>query len=274
MASKGVLDRHRIAKTIVAAARMHAQQVGERLQEVFASTVEEGETLPDFVTFQRQLARYLEAQITEIGDKEKLHFNELDGDLEPRRRRDQAARALHDTIVAIRDTLTGAYGAEAGDRLIGITGKTAVDPVALFHQADLALERLTAEALALPPQRLDGVQVDLGVLAAQLQPAFDEMTRAVREVDEEVRASEATIREKDLAFDAFDTAVGSIGRIVVAFDDLAGFPEFGGRIRLSLPFRRRRGTPAPDEAPLPDGGGETPPTGPDAAPPAAEPSET
>jgi hypothetical protein len=259
MSSKGILDRHRIAKAIVAAARMHAEQVGGRMQEVFASAVEEGETSPDFVTFLRQLARFLETRIAEIIAAEKLHFNELDDDDEPRLRRDQAAQVLHDTMVAIRDSLTGAFGAERAAKILGIEGKTAVDPLALLHQADLALERLNAESPELPPRRLDGVELDLGALAAQLQPALDELGQAVREVDEQARLREATLLERDLALDAFDTAVGSVGRILIAFDRLAGFGRLGSRIRLTLPVRRRRGT-APDEgSPLPDGGEETPP---------------
>ena len=272
MASKGILDRHRIAKTIVAAARTHAREVGERLQEVLASAVAEGETLPDFVTFQHQLARYREARIATIVEADKLQLDELDDDLEPRLRRDQAAEAVYDTLVAIRETLTGPFGAERAAKLLGIDGRTSTDPLTLFHQATLALERLTEDSLVLPPARLQGVQLDLGALAAQLQPALDELGQAVQEVDEEQREGETTIREKDLALDAFDVAVRSVGRIVKAFDELAGFPEFSARIRLTLPARRRQGTtptepppePSPDgpsgeETPLPDGGEESPP---------------
>lgn len=271
MASQGVLDRHRIAKKIVAAIRMHAQDVGPRLQEVFAPAVAEGEPAPDFVVFQEQLARYLEMRIDQMVEAEKVHFDELADDLGPRRRRDEAAQECRDKLLALRNALAGAFGADFGDQLLEVEGRTPQDPLDLFHHGRHALERLTGESLEIPPRRLDGYPLDLGALASQLEPVLDELGAALREVDEEDRRREATIRERDLALDAFDTAVASIGRIAIAFDNLAGFPEFAGRIRFSLPGRRRRDTSSPDGAPPPDGGAEVPPTDPDAEPPPGEP---
>ena len=271
MATQGVLDRHRIAKKIVAAIRTHAQDVGPRLQEVFAPAVAEGEPAPDFVVFQEQLARYLEMRIDRMVEAENVHFDELDDDLGPRRRRDEAAQVCRDKLLALRNALTGAFGAGFGDRLLGVEGRTPQDPLDLFHHGRHALERLTEESLEIPPRRLDGFPVDLGSLATELEPALDQLGDALREVDEEDRQREATIRARDLALDAFDTAVSSIGRIAVAFDNLAGFPEFAGRIRFTLPGRRRRGTSPPDGEPLPDGGEEAPPTDPDTESPSGEP---
>jgi hypothetical protein len=271
MASKGVMDRHRIAKTIVAAARTHAREVGERLQEILAPAVGEGETLPDFVTFQLQLARYLEQRIDAIVQADELHFKELDDDQEPRRRRDEATQAVYDTLVAIRDSLTAAFGADRGAELLGVEGRTSLDPLTLFRQASRALERLTDESLELPPARLAGVDLDLATLAGQLQPALDELGQSLTTVDRELRETETTILEKDKALDAFDTAVSSIGRMLTACDDLAGFPAYSDKIRLSLPGRRRSGTSAEEEPTLPDGGGgETLPEG-DGTPPPSEP---
>lgn len=271
MASQGVLDRQRIADKIVAAVRTHAQAVGTRMQEVFAPAVAEGEPAPDFVVFQEQLARYLEMRIAQMVEAEEVHFSELADDLAPRRRRDEAAQACRDSLIALRNTLTGAFGSDFGDSLLGVEGRTPDDPLALHRLGRRALERLTEESLEIPPRRLDGFPVDLGALASQLEPVLDELGEALREVNEEDRRREATIRERDLALDAFDTAVGSIGRIAIAFDKLAGFPDFAGRIRFTLPVRRRRGTSLPDEAPPSDGGGESPPPDPDPVPPSDEP---
>jgi hypothetical protein len=271
MASQGALDRQRIADKIVAAIRMHAHQVGPRLQEVFAPAVAEGEPVPDFVVFQEQLARYLEMQIAQMVEAEDVHLDELADDLAPRRRRDEAAQACRDSLIALRNTLSGAFGADFGDSLLGVEGRTPEDPLALFRLGRRALDRLTGDSLEIPPRRLNGFPVDLGALASQLAPVLDELGEALREVNEEDRRREATIHERDLALDAFDTAVGSVGRIAIAFDKLAGFPDFAGRIRFTLPVRRRRGTSSPDEAPPPDGGSESPPPDPDTEPPSGEP---
>lgn len=271
MASQGVLDRQRIANKIVAAVRTHAQAVGTRMQEVFAPAVAEGEPAPDFVVFQEQLARYLELRIAQMVEAEEVHFSELADDLAPRRRRDEAAQACRDSLIALRSTLSGAFGADFGDALLGVEGRTPDDPLALHRLGCRALERLNEESLEIPPRRLDGFPVDLGALASQLEPVLKELGEALREVNEEDRRREATIRERDLALDAFDTAVGSVGRIAIAFDNLAGFPDFAGRIRFTLPVRRRRGTSSPDEAPPPDGGSESPPPDPDTEPPPGEP---
>lgn len=56
MPSKGVIDRQRIAKSIVAAARTHAHQVGAQLDELLSPYLFEGETFTP-TTFQLVIAR-------------------------------------------------------------------------------------------------------------------------------------------------------------------------------------------------------------------------
>jgi len=143
MASKGVTDRQRVAKAIVAAARAHGQEVGERLQERLAPALEEGQSLPDLVGFQQ-------------------------------------------------------------------------------------------------------------VLANHLQPALDELSSAVRDVDLEARKLDTTLVAKDSALDAFDAAVAGIGRILTGFDQLAGLSRFAEKVRLTLPFRRRSNTGGEELPPGPD----------------------
>jgi hypothetical protein len=48
MSSRSVVDRQRVAADLIASARTHAQQVGERLQTHLAEPLPDGETLPDF----------------------------------------------------------------------------------------------------------------------------------------------------------------------------------------------------------------------------------
>jgi len=267
MPSKGVTDRQRVAKAIVAAARTHAQEVGERLQEVLAPAVQEGETLPDLVAFQNILAHHLEMRIAAIVAADEAHLVEQDDDLDPRRRRDQAAETLHSTLVRIRAALSGAFGRDTIRELAGLQQDTALEPVVLLRQANRVLERLREPFLGLPEAQLEGIQVDFGLLADQLQPDLDNLTRAVQDVDRELRETETSLRLKDKALDAFDEAVAGIGRIVAGLDLLAGFSRYAEKVRLSLPARRRRNTeggdesPPPEDAPEPEGSpeGELPP---------------
>lgn len=258
MASQGVLDRHRVAKAIVATARTHARQVGDRLQEILAPFVPEGVTLPDLTRLQLVLADYLEAQIDDVVRADEAHLKELDDDQGPRRRRDEAAESLYDTVVAIREVLVGNFGSDQANEIHGINGRTSLDPLTLFRQASRMLERLNEQAAAPPPPRLDGAGADLARLAAQLQPALDEMTQAIQEVDREIREAETTNLVKDNALAVLDRAVSTVGRALTAFDDLAGFTAFSDKIRLTLPNRRRRETAPEQESPLPETGGEGP----------------
>ena len=91
MASKGVIDRHRVAKVIAAAARIHARDVGTRLQEVLAPAFPDGEVPFDGVQLLDGLARYLDLRIEAMNQADETHLGELRDDDEPRRRRDEAA---------------------------------------------------------------------------------------------------------------------------------------------------------------------------------------
>lgn len=229
MPSKGVTDRQRVAKAIVAAARTHAQEVGERLREILAPALQEGQTLPDLADFQQVLARYLEMRTSAIIAADEAHLVEQDDDVDPRRRRDEAAAVLSRTLVEIREGLVGAFGRDTLRELVGLQGETASEPVVLLRQANRVLERLREPAFELRTPQREGIQVDFDLLADQLQPALDDLTRAVEDVDRELRETERTLRLKDTSLDAFDAAVAGIGRILAGFDLLA---ERGGRRRI------------------------------------------
>jgi hypothetical protein len=247
MASKGVTDRKRVAKAIVASARTHAKAVGERLQEVLAPAFPEGLVPFDLVEFQEGLARYLEMRTDAIRAADNVHLDEILDDDVPRSRRDEAAAGCYSALVGIRDAIRAAFGREHSKALLGYEGTTPTDPLVLAGVAEHALERLRELPIEPPPVRFGGVQIDLATLADELQPALDELKAALEAVALENRESEATLRDRDLALDAFDAAVAGIGRIVTGFDQLAGFPEFADRIRLTRPARRRAGTPNGDE---------------------------
>ena len=268
MASKGVIDRHRVARVLAAAAHIHAPAVGERLQEVLAPAFPDGEVPFDGVQLLDGLGRYLEMRIEAMNQADETHLRELRDDDGPRRRRDEAAEELYSTLVGIRQAVLAGFGPEQLKPLLGYVGSTPDDPLVLFRVAGRALELLRTPPAELPPARFPGVQVDLVSLADELQPALDQLTAALREVDEESKTAELTRRSKDLELDAFDAAVAGIGRMLIGADELTGFSQLAERVRLTLPNRRRRGTASEEEEPLPEEApseeeappvGETPP---------------
>jgi len=233
--SRGVLDRQRIGESIVATARTHAAEVAARLEETLAPFVAEGETPTDFLALQRQLARYVDHLLATLIEADEAHLRELGDDRDPRRRRNDAAEVLYDKLIQMRTTLTGLFGEEQGNELLGIEGRTPRDPLALHRHATRALEQLRAPDPELPARQLNGIQLDRDALAAELQPATDELAAAIQDVTRELREAETTQGVKDKAVEEFDQVVGGIARMLIGADTIAGFPNYSQRIRLTLP---------------------------------------
>jgi hypothetical protein len=253
MPTKGLIERQRIGKDILQSARTHARAVGERLNQSLQFTAEEGETLPDFITLQHQLARLLETRLDALTEADRAHLQELNDDREPRFRRDQAVRALYDKLVEVRELTKGFFGTDLANALVGIDGSTSQDPLILHDQATEALESLREPAPKLPPQRLSSVPFDRNALADELQPFVDTVGEILEEVKREGREREATKGLRDEAIRRFDIASSAIGRIQIGLDELAELPHFAEKIRLTLPSRGGRVPADEQEVPeLPD----------------------
>lgn len=260
MPTKGLIERQRIGKDILQSVRTHARAVGERLNQSLQFTVAEGETLPDFITLQHQLARLLESRLDALAEADHAHLQELNDDREPRFRRDQAVRALYDKLIEVRELTKGFFGTDLANALVGIDGATSQDPLILHDQATEALESLREPTPKLPPRRLSSVPFDRNAVADELQPFVDTVGEILEEVKREGREREATKGRRDEAIRRFDIASSAIGRIQIGLDELAELPHFAEKIRLTLPSRGGRvpdddqevpELPAPGE--LPDG---------------------
>lgn len=253
MPSRGLIDRQRIGKDLLHAARTHARQVGERLNGDLQITVGEGETLVDFIDLQQQLARYLELRLEALEAADHAHLQELDDDREPRLLRQEATSALYAKLVEVRELLRGIYGVERANALVGIEGPTSLDPLTLHGQAAGAVERLREPEPALPPQRLESLQLDRTGLAGELEPLVVGLGAILEDVKREKRLREASKDLRDRALSDFDTTAGGVARILIGCDQLAGFPSFAEKIRLTLPARggRTDRTGDDDEEPLP-----------------------
>ena len=249
MATQGLIDRQRVGRDILHATLTHAREVGERLNQSLQFTVEEGETLPDFITFQHQLARLLESRLNGLEEADNAHLQELDDDTQPRARRDQAVDALYAKLIEARELVKGLFGTNLANALMGIDGPTPQDPLRLHTEAREVLERLREPDPELPPRRLSSVLFDRNAVADELQPFVEALGEALTDLRRESRERESTKNLRDAAIRNFDTVSRAVGRIQIGLDELAGFPDFADKIRLTLPGRGRR---VRDEEELPE----------------------
>jgi len=240
MPSKGVQDRQRVAKALLASARTHARQVGERLQTNLAAVVEDGETLPDLTNLQLLFARLLERNLDALLAADECHLKELDDDPGIRHCRDQAAAELYDQVVAVRRLVRGALGADGETELLGVEGRTASDPLVLQRQAERILRRLREPgATELAASRFSSVELDLKGIPARLEEKIANLRNALSAVTREQREAVTTQLRKDAAFEAFDDVARGVADTLRGWCQLAGLPEFADRIRLTVPSRRR-----------------------------------
>lgn len=242
MRSKSVLDRQKVAKAVIAAARVHAQEVGEELHTRFAPLLEEGETLPDFTQFPIHLARFLESRLEELLAAENRHCLELSDDRDARLRRDEAGAAVQQQILALREAVSAVYGSDRVPLVLGLKGQTAQAPFHLQRQAQQILSRLRQPVTVEPvSELLPADQLDLAGAAERLEEATRELDEAIREVERENCEAELTLRQRDEAMEAFDQALRGVGLIVKSFFSLAGFPEYAKKLHLTVPNRRSKG---------------------------------
>lgn len=274
MPTKAVLDRQRLGESIVSSARTHAQAVGARLNQDLSVVLTEGESLPDFVDLQLQLARYLEMRTNALVAADEAHLQELDDDQDPRLRRDEATEALYRKLIEIRESLAGVLGAERAAAFVGIEGETTRDPLRLFRVASRILERLLSPEPELPPPRVSGIGLDPEQIAGDLQPATDDLRRAIVDVTRELRETETTLNQKTEALEAFDRAIRGVGRILKGCNELAAFPSFAEKIRLTR-STRSPSTTEEEDGPVPTPEPDEVPREPESSPEAgSEPTET
>lgn len=241
MHSKGVLDRQRVARAVIAATRVHAEEVGQRLHAELAVVLEDGDTPPDLTRFQMLLAQLLEQRLESLLAAEERHRMELDDDGDARMRRDEASATVQRQIIALREAVSAVYGSDRVPLVLGIDGPTPQTPLVLHRQAQRTLD-LLERPVEMEPQTelLSAEQLDFTGAAERLQEAATALDRALEKVALEAREAETTLRDRDEAIEAFDLTVGGVGLAHKAFLFLAGLPELAERTRVALPRHRSK----------------------------------
>lgn len=238
MPSKGVVDRQRVGEAILATARAHAHNVGNRLQTILASGLPDGMNLPDFTRFQLHLAQILEARLAELVDADSARQAETADDSPARWRRDDAAAGVREQIVTLRQIVRGILGADREPELLGLEGPTAESPLPLIEQGETVLKTLRSHRDELPAPRLRGIQLDLAPAAEGLRADLDELSTALRDVEVERRQAGASKQRRDDALHRFDHTVRRVADLLKACYAVAGLSRLARQIRVTPPSRR------------------------------------
>ena len=238
MSSQGVVDRRRVGEALIAAARTHAQKVGERLQTHLADPDRDGGTLPDFTRFHLGIARLVETHLAVLLDADEACRAELTDDPPARRRRDGAAAAVYGHIVTVRQTVRGILGADREADVLGLRGRTSETPLVLQRQAQRLLRSLEEHRDELPAPRLRGIELDLAPATEALRAGLAELTAALRDAEVERRQAEKARQRRDQALEAYDDLVRWVAGLLKGCYEMAGLPELARRIRISTPKRR------------------------------------
>lgn len=269
MASKLVVRRQRLDNALRASLTRHREALLEGLRKRFAPLDGEDEVLQSFERLYDFFFELLEIRENDMVAADEAHSAELRDDEAPRQRRDEAAAALYEKVVAVRRAANGNFGSDLAARLLDFDGSTSQDPLTLYRQASRVVERLRNPELEMPDSLLGGVP-DRETWAAQLEPSLAELRAALDTVEEEARDFDLTLADKQNAMDEHDLDADAITRTVEGFLRLAARQDLSEEVRPARLRRRARRSTAnetPEADPsdeIPDGSPPDTPASPEA----------
>lgn len=233
MPSKGVLDRQRVGKALLAAARTHAHEVGERLQTKFAAVLEDGEAVPDIARLQLLQARLLEGRLEQLVDVDRQDRTEKIEHREPREGLRKASAGLRVYLRAVRKSFRAVYGRGSAKSLLGLTGRVPRDPEGLRLVAGEVQRRLRELIAVGPPKPGPGARLSLEVILRDLGKLLAILERAIRTVMCNELEAEATELLKSHAVEGFDAAARTLADTFQGWCRLAGLPELARKVSLN-----------------------------------------
>ena len=256
MASIMVGIRQKTAAVIHSLVEAHAAEVAAVVEPRLRSLLKPGEVLPDFTLVLLLLGRMVAEAALLLVASDRAHQEELEGDVEPRVQRDQAAHTVRRKLVEIRKLAAAVFGRQQGDKIFGLTGRTAraAQPELLWQQTRKAIDRLRDPELVLPATEIENVFAP-SALVRGLEPHVAALRQALDAVGLERRQAESTLAAKSGAMGSFDVAEKASVGILAGFFHLARRPDLARQIRALL---RRRRAVAPTREPSPTAGGAAP----------------
>jgi len=239
MVSRQVTNREKSARAVVAVGETQAEAAGAALGSVLKPHLAKGEALPNLALVMTLVSRALDAAKTQMVEADAAHEAEL-GDDEPiRRARDEAAQALSDKLIELREVLTGVYGAATAGTVFA--GPTPEDPVVLSRFAGEVATQLAR--VKLPAPRIKGAKLDTAETASTLQEKRATLDTMLKDVARELREAQATLDAKTQAITAYDELFGGAATTLTGLLRLAGKADLAAKVK---PSTRRPGQTAVD----------------------------
>lgn len=211
--------------------------------------------LPDLSDLQRVFISLLAFYIEKVLLTDDAHQFEVQWDFLARETRDEAAQSAYDTMVSVRQVVTGALGSRTADAVLGLTGPTPDVPFVLRDVLGAAVDRIRNNWDRFPSLRIEGVQVTWVDLADQLEKVLEPLDDAIRAVQEEENAAKVALREKRETLEAQNNSLvgfkGMLRGMTIAANlrDLARELEPPGRRSSSGPTEVPELPPGPPEPP-------------------------
>lgn len=248
MASKQVIDRQKQAQLVLSTGETHAAILSTRLQAELTPHLQRGEKLPDFTLTAQLFLRWLGQAEAALVAADLTHERELADDAEPRRARDEAAAAVRDQLIELRDLAEVLYG-PATVQALGMTGETPTDAVALSRQAAAVLSALAG--LKLPKPRRKGAELSPKEIETELRTAATALDKALAAVSRETREAQVSQSARDQAVTEYDRRYGATTAVLSALLAASGEQALADRLRPPA-GRRRRGAENPDDPSPPE----------------------
>ena len=239
MSSKQITDREKSAGAVVAVGETQAEAAGGALGKLLTPHLAKGEALPNLALVMTLVSRALDTSKARMVEADAAHEAELGDDEPVRKARDEAAAALSDKLVELREVLTGVYGTAAASTVFA--GPTPEDPVVLSRFAGEVATQIAR--VKLPAARIKGAKLDTAEIASTLQDLRATLHTQLKDVAREVREAQATLDAKNQARAAYDELFGGAATMLTGLLRLAGKPDLAAKVKPSV---RRPGQTASD----------------------------
>jgi hypothetical protein len=183
--------------------------------------------------------------IQSLVNADNVHQAELADDDPARLARDNAATALRQECINLREILTGMYGGAITTQVV--PEAVPRDPVMLSRHGQTIEENLAR--ITLPTPRIPGATLDKAAIITRFGTLRQTLDDTIQIVAREVREAQATQSAKDDAMDSFDHFFSLGADVTSSLLRLGGMPEQAAKLRPST--RRPGHTVADDETPDP-----------------------
>lgn len=223
--------------------------------------------LPDFRNLQNLAILMVAFYIEQVLLLDDVHHFEVQMDFMAREARDEAAEAAYDTLVSVRQVLTGALGSQAADGILGLDGDTPTVPFVLRAVLGSAIRRIRSSSTRFPRLRLDGVVLTWTDVADQLERVFVPLDEAVRAIQDEESAAKTALDKKREILEAYRSALVGWKGFLRGMTIAAGLRDLARELEPTVPGRRSPAeapdAPEPPTIPAPEEDLPSPPPGDD-----------